>query len=476
MVSRQLGTANDDTLVGDGNFLDLSDLILGFGGDDAMAGLSGNDTLEGGDGDDLLVGGIGNDSLVGGRGDDLLGDLFSNRGFSADIFNEIGDDELDGGDGDDYIGGGEGSDVVLGGNGDDRMGSFRLSTTRAGSTETSTRISLDPGNDRLEGGEGRDCVSGGNGDDRVLGNGGIDLLGAYSINLVNVDLIDEQGQIINFSSSVYTTDEAGNDVLEGGDGADYLSGGEGNDELLGGNDADILGSYSAIIRAIPGGIGPSSGQQNGFDPGNDRLDGGEGDDFLCGGEGDDVLQGGNGNDILGSFSLTRRTSASAARFDSSGTVEDNSSYDRVISATDDVGNDIQEGGRGNDTLNGGTGNDQLVGVSQADGLLAGFNEVDTLRGGTGSDIFVLGNTSTVFYNDRRNRTRGRQDYALIQDFAIVQGDRIQLQGRRRNYKITPSSSVRNATEILLKTGRSTELIAVVQGSSFTNFNQGFVFV
>jgi Ca2+-binding RTX toxin-like protein len=181
------------------------------------------------------------------------------------------------------------------------------------------------------------------------------------------------------------------------------------------------------------------------------------------------LQGGNGNDAIGSFDLTRSASAIVTQ-DATGTT---GSFERSISANDEAGDDILEGGSGSDRLNGGQGRDQLVGVSLADGMNAGFGEVDTLRAGQGQDTFILGNSIGVFYNDRRSRNRGRTDYAVIQDFKIAQGDRIQLKGRARNYQIGGSS--RNP-EIFLKTGRSTELIAIVQGSRFSNFSRGFVFV
>jgi hypothetical protein len=65
---------------------------------------------------------------------------------------------------------------------------------------------------------------------------------------------------------------------------------------------------------------------------------------------------------------------------------------------------------------------------------------------------------------------------MIQDFKIAQGDPIQLKGRAKNYQIGVSSRLRSSLEISLKTGGATELIAIVQGSQFSNFSQGFIFV
>jgi len=69
---------------------------------------------------------------------------------------------------------------------------------------------------------------------------------------------------------------AGNDEIEGGQGADRIDGGAGDDELEGGDVADW----------IDGGDG------------DDELDGGRGDDVLIGGKGDDRVKDGKGDDLL----------------------------------------------------------------------------------------------------------------------------------------------------------------------------------
>lgn len=478
----QLGTVNRDILLGDTDPLSLNDVLFGLGGNDEIVGLSGNDTLDGGEGDDVLVGNDGNDTLIGGSGNDIVGDLFRDQSFtSAELLVEPGDDVLEGGDGIDFMSGGDGNDAVFGGTGNDVLGSFQVVIRRSLSIEVTKKTGFDPGNDRLDGGDGNDNISGGDGNDSLFGGNEADALGSYLINVVNFK--DSQSTttglppFLNDSNSfTYRTDDAGDDFLDGGNGNDYISGGEGNDQLLGGDGSDVIGSYSIRMQAIDGVTSDSSGRQTGLDPGNDRLEGGEGNDFLCGGEGHDVLHGGDGNDSLGRFNLTRDASPSDVTLDRLATDTDFSSFERLISTTTDPGNDRFEGGRGNDDLNGGNGNDQLVGVDLADGLNAGFGEVDVLRGGLGRDTFALGTTTAVFYDDRRTRTLGRTDYAIIQDFKVAQGDRIQLKGRAKNYQIGASSNVRNGTEILLKTGRSTELIAIIQGSKFSNFSQGFVFV
>ena len=48
---------------------------------------------------------------------------------------------------------------------------------------------------------------------------------------------------------------------------------------------------------------------------------------------------------------------------------------------------------------------------------------------------MLGDRAKVYYNDGRNNTLGRNDYAFIQDFNAKSGDKIQLKGRAKNYRI-----------------------------------------
>jgi Ca2+-binding RTX toxin-like protein len=112
--------------------------------------------------------------------------------------------------------------------------------------------------------------------------------------------------------------------------------------------------------------------------GNDEIKGNDGDDILYGGDGSDKLDGGNGNDIL-------------------------------------------YGGIGNDEIKGGKGMDTLTGVDD-NSSSPGYGEIDKLQGNEDADLFALGDsTKGVFYLGK-----GNADYALIDDFKLDQGDKIQL--------------------------------------------------
>ncbi|MBQ4404778.1 MAG: hypothetical protein II857_10275, partial [Selenomonadaceae bacterium] len=104
------------------------------------------------------------------------------------------------------------------------------------------------GNDSLNGGDGADTLSGGTDNDKLLG-------------------------------------DKGNDSLNGGDGADTLSGGTDNDKLLGGAGNDSLNGGDGA-DTLSGGTG------------NDKLLGGKGNDSLWGGAGNDSLWGGAGKDVF----------------------------------------------------------------------------------------------------------------------------------------------------------------------------------
>ncbi|UZQ56056.1 trypsin-like serine protease [Trichothermofontia sichuanensis B231] len=175
------------------------------------------------------------------------------------------------------------------------------------------------------------------------------------------------------------------DTIDGAGGNDTILGRDGRDLLIGGNGSDKL-----------------FGNQ-----GDDRLYGGDGDDTIYGGKDNDFINGERGHDFL----------------------------------RGDLGNDTVRGGDGDDTIYGGKGNDWLLG-DKGDDYLSGdlgddtldgigrdrdsVGEIDTLIGGEGSNLFVLGTTHTIYYDDR-SPGAGYGDYALIEDFNAT-SDRLQLKG------------------------------------------------
>ncbi|MEO0456304.1 MAG: calcium-binding protein, partial [Cyanobacteria bacterium P01_A01_bin.114] len=206
------------------------------------------------------------------------------------------------------------------------------------------------------------------------------------------------------------------DQIIGGNQAQSIKGLGGNDEIAaaGGNDRVWGGSGSDRIEG---------------ELGNDRLIGQDGQDLIWGGLGQDRIKGGNDNDRL-------------------------------------------YGGQGNDFVNGGRGHDWIVG-SATGGNLPGRKERDVLVGGQGRDTFVLGDAAKVYYSDGKANTVGIDGYAIIRDFNVAQGDKIQLHGQAKDYRLGASpSGVANGRGIFLKTSGQDELVAVVQNNSNLKLQSG----
>jgi Ca2+-binding RTX toxin-like protein len=282
------------------------------------------------------------------------------------------------------------------------------------------------GNDQIFGGSGDDLIIAGDGNDTVAGDQGHDsILGGNGNDLINGG--------------------SGNDRILGESGDDTLNGDEGRDSILGGNGNDLINGGSGNDRIL----GESGDDTLNGDSGNDIIDGGQGNDTISGGTGNDRLIGGSEDDILNG----------------------------------DAGADTLTGGLGNDALNGGTGNDRLIGVetsNPAPGLGFGAGEVDTLAGGTGRDTFVLGDATSVFYDDGDPLSTGEADYALISDFNPTQ-DFIQLQGSAQFYSLdfftSPSGTIDAA--LIYDPGVSArgEVIAILQNVSpqLSITNPAFIF-
>jgi subtilisin family serine protease len=130
------------------------------------------------------------------------------------------------------------------------------------------------------------------------------------------------------------------------------------------------------------------------------------------------------------------------------------------------------GSTSNDQITGSVGPDQLAGVRSTGTTAAdlGAGQIDTLTGLADKDLFLVGDSRGVFYDDRINNNLGSVDYALIKDFTPGI-DKLQVKGGNA-YLYTLSSSGlmfywdRNRNGSLTSSGKNQdELIAVLPGLS-----------
>ncbi|MGH1395963.1 MAG: polysaccharide deacetylase [Trichormus sp.] len=204
-----------------------------------------------------------------------------------------------------------------------------------------------------------------------------------------------------------------------------INGTSANNTIFGTNGRDIISSFGGDDTIYP-------------NDGNDLVYAGDGRDYVWGSDGDDLIYGEAGNDNLSGGS----------------------------------NNDTLIGGSGSDTLDGDSGVDTLIGVNPND-ILAGAGEIDTLYGDGYGDLFILGDKNKAYYNDGNNSTSGTNDYALIKDFSISEGDKIQLYGSASNYKLSGvlfNLSFGNHRTLYLTTGGQDELIGVIDVGLFDIFN------
>jgi Ca2+-binding RTX toxin-like protein len=296
--------------------------------------------------------------------------------------------------------------------------------------------------------------------DNFDGNNGTDILKldlANATTSVNFNLSQADNQLTygntivkNFEDVKNLTTGSGDDVINLGntstvDNEGIIDTGEGKDTLI----VDFTSAnFYGISSSGLGLYNDSQGFKGRYDgrslltvsnveifnligtPYNDNLQGFANNDTLDGNSGNDSINGGDGND-------------------------------NVI------------GGAGNDTVNGGAGNDLIIGVNPYSNT-PGINEVDNLAGGVGGDTFVLGNNTTVFYDDNNITNAGTGNYALITDFNLNE-DKIQLQGAKSNYSLTVSGS--NTSIYLNKpSGEPAELIAIIQGVTGLDINASYTII
>ncbi|MEH1842168.1 MAG: hypothetical protein V7L20_26410 [Nostoc sp.] len=228
-----------------------------------------------------------------------------------------------------------------------------------------------------------------------------------------------------------------------------INGASGNDILTGTSGNDTISSFG----------------------GDDRVSGNAGNDLIIAEVGEDFYNGGAGIDTIDysyySNGIVADLTNGLVYFLTIPDIEDVISFENIIGCE---GGDYLIGTAGNNYLSGNAGDDVLVGVSSDNGR----NSIDTLRGGSGSDLFILGSTTTVYYNDGNNSNSGTRDYAVISDYTTLQ-DTIRLQGSASDYLLrsSPISKVKGTAIYFDSNGNKAfdstdELVAIVSGISGLN--------
>lgn len=221
---------------------------------------------------------------------DWRADVFQAGGPEADtLLGSFQADTLLGGGGDDSIAGGGRADWLIGGDGHDVLDGG----------EGADLLDAGAGNDRVAGGGGDDLLVAGPGDDTLDGGAGDDWLDVslaelrvYTIDLMQSKLVDD-GRDLLLGIEHIVGSRFGEGLI-GSNLANSLIGGDGNDRIWanGGADAAFGEGGNDLIK---GGVGDDLllGQ-----PGDDSIDGQGGSDTVDGGSGDDLLAGGGGADLF----------------------------------------------------------------------------------------------------------------------------------------------------------------------------------
>ena len=331
------GSVASDILLGNtlGNTLD--NVLDGKEGLDLLNGDSGNDRLTSRGASSQLYGGSGNDSLIsygansqlhGGEGNDYLQANYHWAGAGSAFYGGVGDDTILGsrfvdtvyfnlGDGHDTLNVGQGNDVL-------KLG--------AGIAESDITISREGENLVLNHSNGTDKItvqkwfnlSASSANTYKLGSVVFDDGTVWDTAFMETPLLTQHGTsgddtligLEQYGDTIYGG--AGNDTIDGKNGADILNGGTGNDrltsrgassQLYGGSGNDSLISYGANSQ-LHGGEGNDYLQANYHWAGaGSAFYGGVGDDTILGsrfvdtvyfnlGDGHDTLNVGQGNDVL----------------------------------------------------------------------------------------------------------------------------------------------------------------------------------
>jgi len=174
-----------------------NNIFDGTGDADQASGLGGDDILNGLGGADILQGGEGDDQLDGGDGDDFL---YGGNQFADNFLND--DNILNGGAGTDFIYGGNGNDVMNGGADNDVL---------------------------LDGKGGNNTADGGDGNDQIEFSGTIFGTQDYYTNIVFGGAGDDN--LIFHESNGSMSGGTGNDRIRAERGTITIDGGADNDEI-----------------------------------------------------------------------------------------------------------------------------------------------------------------------------------------------------------------------------------------------------
>jgi len=444
-----LGNGLDNAFFGNG----ARNILSGGGGNDTLYGNSGNDSLSGSSGNDFLSGGSGSDTMLGGTGDDTYvvdttGDVVVEAGTAGSEIDLVQSSVS----------------YTLGAN----IENLTLTGTGANSAVGNSLGNVLTGNgaaNLLDGQDGADSMFGGAGNDTYAVNSASDIVKETSTLGSETDLVKSsitytlgsnlENLILIGSEATDGFGNGRNNLMLGNGGRNRLSGGGGNDTLAGNS-------------------------------GNDSLSGSSGDDSLNGGTGTDTMIGGTGNDTYVVDTAGDKISETSTLQSEIDVVQSGVTYtlgnnlENLIltgsGSTSGSGNELNNAITGNsaaNSLSGFLGDDILVGNGGSDTLTGanaktgGTGEIDTLSGGSGSDLFVLGNSSGRFYDDRSDSTIGASDYALVTDFKVGE-DSLQLRGNASSYYLaaSPVSGV-DGSGLFFKGGVTDELIAVLRSGDST---------
>ena len=435
-VSFTLGSNVENlTLTGAGNIdgtgNELSNTIIGNGGNNRIDGQGGADSMSGGLGDDIYV-------------VDNIGDTITETGSGIDSVEASVTYTLT--DGLENL-------TLTGSNAINGTGNAQDNTILG--NEAVNVLTGGVGNDVLDGQGGADTMIGGEGDDIYFVNdtndtvsenagAGVDTVNA-SVNYtlgenVEVLTLTGTGNLEGTGNTIVNTivGNSGNNLLDGAGGGDRLIGGLGNDTYVVDDINDVIvenageGTADAVRSSITFDLqtnapnvenltligtddidGTGSGLNNTIigNSGNNRLTGGGGVDQLSGGAGDDTYiiddpsdniteLAGQGIDTVESsvnYSLSANlenlTLTGVNNINGSGNTLDNT----IIGNTGNnilgggEGNDYLDGGAGNDSLNGGQGNDFYVVDSAGDSVTESPDAgIDTIVSAVSFDLSTRG--------------------------------------------------------------------------------------